>query len=370
MKKIWKWYRDSCYTTQLSPGCKECAKGKKLVLLITGLCPSNCFYCPLSEEKRGRDRIFADEWELKNEDETYKLVQEAEYINASGAGITGGDPLVVWERTMRYIELLKNSFGEKFHVHLYTSALKNTGRIEKLVSAGLDEIRYHPPLSQWGRIKGSRLSETIRSLKNLVDQAIEIPSIPGWEKEIIGLIKWADENHVKWVNLNELEYSETNLEELNRRGYTVKNDVSAAVKGSQETAYRVLNEVKNLDVGVHYCSSSFKDGVQLKNRLKNRAKNTAKKYEIVTDEGTLLKGIITSDADVDLSKTLIYLKKQNLIDEEYLFLNIEKKRIETAVWILEKISRRLKKQGFKCYMIEEYPTEDHLEVERVPLPVK
>ena len=99
MKKIISWLNESSYIAPLSPACKMCAKGSKMVILITGLCSAKCFYCPLSTRKLGKDRIFANEWELENEEDTEKLIHEAKYIEATGAGITGGDPLVVWRRT-------------------------------------------------------------------------------------------------------------------------------------------------------------------------------------------------------------------------------------------------------------------------------
>ena len=60
MKKVFDWLNESSYTEPLSLACKMCAEGSKMVILITGLCPADCFYCPLSSEKTGRDRIFAD----------------------------------------------------------------------------------------------------------------------------------------------------------------------------------------------------------------------------------------------------------------------------------------------------------------------
>ena len=74
MKDIHKWSNESIFTKPLSPACKMCEKGSKMVLLITGLCSANCFYCPLSTRKLGKDRIFANEWELKGEDDTDKLI--------------------------------------------------------------------------------------------------------------------------------------------------------------------------------------------------------------------------------------------------------------------------------------------------------
>jgi pyruvate formate-lyase activating enzyme-like uncharacterized protein len=157
---------------------------------------------------------------------------------------------------------------------------------------------------------------------------------------------------------------------LIKRGFTIKDDISAAVKGSQESANKVIDIVadEDFEVGVHYCSSSFKDGIQLKNRIKRRAKNIVKNYEVISNEGTLLKGVIYTQK-MSLRKLINLLKQEFEIEDKYLFLNDEKNRIEIALWILEKISLNLKKRGFECYMIEEYPTADGLEVERIPLPL-
>ena len=55
------------------------------------------------------------------------------------------------------------------------------------------------------------------------------------------------------------------------------------------------------------------------------------------------------------------------VEDKHIFLNNEKNRIELDLVVLEKIVSILKKQGFECYMVEEYPTADGLEVERAPL---
>ena len=372
MKKIFSWLNDSSYIAPLSPACSMCAQGSKMVVLITGLCPAGCYYCPLSLKKLGNDYIFADEWQLKNEDDTEKLILEANYIKATGAGITGGDPLIVWRRTKKYISLLKNNFGKDFHIHLYTSGAKNVEYIEDIVSVGLDEIRFHPLPKHWDNMDKSPVFKGIKNALNTdVDVAIEIPVIPDMQKQIISLIKWADSVGIKWVNLNELEFSETNAEKLKNKGFTVKDDISAAVKGSQETAIKILNSVSEKNdyrVGVHYCSSSFKDGIQLKNRITRRAKSVAKKYEIISDEGTLIKGMVCSKS-MSLQKIYEILNNEFKVDKKYLFINNEKGCVETGVWILEKIAGSFKKRGLHCYMIEEYPTADHLEVERTPLPL-
>jgi len=91
-------------------GCVQCRRGAKMVLLVTGLCPFHCFYCPLSEKKKDRDVIYANERKVREESD---VIEEARSISAEGTGITGGDPLFVLERTLHYIWLLKEEFGQE-----------------------------------------------------------------------------------------------------------------------------------------------------------------------------------------------------------------------------------------------------------------
>jgi len=214
----------------------------------------------------------------------------------------------------------------------------------------------------------SPITDTItNAVKTNCDVAIEIPVIPDMENEIFSLIKWAENIGINWINLNELEYSETNAEELNKKDYTVKDEISAAVKGSQGTAIKVLEMVSQNDfkIGVHYCSSSFKDGIQLRNRIKRRAKNVAKDYEIISEDGTLIKGVIYTKSS--LKDLFHFIKNEFNVDGNLIFL--DKNRIEIALWILEEIAPILIKCGVDCFMVEEYPTADKLEVERTPLPL-
>jgi pyruvate formate-lyase activating enzyme-like uncharacterized protein len=346
-----------------------CANGSKMVVLVTGLCSATCYYCPLSFKKGGTDRIFADEWELEDENDTNTLVREAELIEATGAGITGGDPLVVWKRTRRYITLLKEVFGTRFNIHLYTSALKNAEHLPDLVAAGLDEVRFHPLPQTWTSMGKNPIRKAIIDMvKSPAKVAIEIPVIPDMEKEILALLMWADQHSVRWVNLNELEFSERNCKAFTTLGYTVKDGISAAVRGSQRTALKVLRTVqkKNLALGVHYCSVSFKDGVQLRNRLKRRAGNIARPYDVVTGDGTLIKGAIYSTRN-SLRKVSTILRETYGIPPHLFYIDKEKKRVELAAWLLEKHAKSLARQECDCYIVEEYPTADRLEVERMPI---
>ena len=319
----------------------------------------------------GKDVIYADEWQLPTDKHSDILLQEAKSIAAEGAGITGGDPLHVWNRTYQYIQLLKNEFGESFHIHLYTSGLVNPDKIPKLSMAGLDEIRFHPPPSQWNNLQKSIVNKSIiKAQETSLDIAIEIPAIPTMEDEIKQLINYANSKKIRWINLNELEFSEQNAQALLQHGYHVKNELSAAVLGSEKTAMKILYEMnsKNLNIGLHYCSVSFKDGIQLRNRIIRRANHTAKPYQEITPDGTLLFGVIENTIDT-LFKLNHELHNTHGIPKDMFMLNQEFNRIEIAGWILEDITPILIKQGNRCFIIEEYPTADHLEIERIPLPM-
>ncbi len=347
----------SVYRGTLPKGCVLCAQGAKMVLLVTGRCSSSCFYCPLSEYKMGRDVVYADEMPVEKDDD---IIYEGKMIDALGTGITGGDPLVVFNRTLHYIDLLKEKFGEKHHIHLYTAS-GNMEAYKILAEHGLDEIRIHPPPEVWGKIENTIYGKRIMwAVKTDMDVGVEVPAIPGYEEGLIHLIRFSSEAGVKFVNLNELEFSETNAEEMLKRGFDVKSDVSSAAKGSEELAVKI---VKNVDVPitVHYCSSSFKDAVQMKNRIKRRAKNVAKDYEVITEEGTLILGVIYAD---DITLAYKKIKEEFEIPENLIAINYDRNRVEMAPWILEEIAEEIE---YDAYEVEEYPTYDRLQVESLKL---
>jgi pyruvate formate-lyase activating enzyme-like uncharacterized protein len=128
------------YTGDLAQGCRLCEKGAKLVLFVTGLCGRGCVFCPLSEKRRDRDVAWANEREVLGADD---IIEEALRMNALGAGITGGDPLLKMEKTFGYISLLKKRFGGEFHIHLYTATPASQENLRMLRETGLDEIRFH-----------------------------------------------------------------------------------------------------------------------------------------------------------------------------------------------------------------------------------
>lgn len=358
MRKIVRMENGSARSGRLPKGCELCEQGAKLVLLVTGKCARRCCYCPLSSEKKGKDVFFANERRVST---TQEVIDEARLIDALGTGITGGDPLEEMGRTTQSIRALKKRFGRGHHVHLYTSTTEPR-RIRALSNAGLDEIRFHPPLSAWRRLSTTDFNRAVKLSKALgMYVGLEIPVLPGRRADLESAIRFADERDLDFVNLNELEFSETNWRTLRRLGYDVKedDDVSSGVAGSGQLALELLK----LDVGVplHYCSSSFKDGIQLRRRIMRRARNVRKPHEVLTEDGTLIKGVIETD---DVSATAAWILKEFHVPGRLIWSDKQKNRLEVAPWVLEEISRKI---GLPSFIVEEYPTADRLEVERTPL---
>ena len=355
---------------KLSEGCRYCVKGQKLVLFITGLCSNNCFFCPISDQKKNKDVIYANEWKITNEKD---LIKEAELTKAKGAGITGGDPLLKLNRTVKYIKLLKKNFGKKFHIHLYTSLnFVNENRLKKLYKAGLDEIRFHPMLNkknEWPRI--------LLAKKFDWDVGVEIPVIPGKKKETISLIDYFKDK-IDFLNLNELEISDSNANKLRQRGFRQKSKLSYAVKGSQELAKQLLKYLKNTRLNVHYCTAKTKDKAQLTKRIKRRAVSVSKKFDFITPEGTLLRGAIylkNSFPGFDYKKRmtrinkskavkeLVKIKKQLNIPKNMLYLDKTRIRLLTSIAVIDNIKDKLKKLNLIPVIMEEYPTHDAMIVD-------
>ncbi len=329
-----------------------CVKGQKLVLFITGICPRRCHFCPLSEKKFSKDVVYADEWLIKNPKNPKELIQEAKLIKAKGAGITGGDPLVKLDRCIKYIKLLKKHFTKKFHIHLYTSLnLVNKNNLKKLHKAGLDEIRFHPDLDN------NKLWPKLSLAKDFKwDVGIEIPVLPNKEKQIKKLIDFAEKSKIKFINLNELEFSDTEVKHYNLKKFKRKDNLSYGVKGSEELADKLLKYAKNKKISVHYCSSKLKDSVQLKQRIKRRAKSIANKFDIITKDGTIIRGIIYGNP-----KKAKQILIKNKVPKD--LFKKENNYTITAITVVHKLKDKLKKAKLKPAIVEQYPTQDKTKID-------
>jgi len=142
-------------------------------------------------------------------------------------------------------------------------------------------------------------------------------------------------------------------------GYAMKHELSYGVKGADVVALRILE--RRWKTTVHYCTSGYKDGWQLRSRIKRRAENVAHPWDVITEDGTLLKGIVEG---ADLEPLMRDLANTYHVPTDLMGVDGPRKRLEIAPWILEEIASKLHRPAF---LVEEYPTSDGLEVERTRL---
>jgi pyruvate formate-lyase activating enzyme-like uncharacterized protein len=278
------------------------------------------------------------------------VLEEARMIDALGTGITGGEPLLKLDTVLKYIRSLKAELGEEHHIHLYTGTLPQRTVLLRLKEAGLDEIRVHPALETPKMM--AELEETLREAVSLeLEAGVEIPSLKPAPR-ILEIIKKTG----AFLNLNELEFSETNQDQLKAMGFQPQDKCFGAL-GSKEVAE---NNFMDDGAKVHYCSSSFKDAVQLRERFKRRARRVARSFEEITEDGTLILGTIEGR----ISEAADILTQLEVPKSMYAVMG---DRIEMAAWVLEEIYPRLKRQGCHPTIEERYPTGDGQVVERIPL---
>jgi pyruvate formate-lyase activating enzyme-like uncharacterized protein len=313
---------------RLADGCVLCYEGAKMVLFVTGRCGRNCWYCPLSDTRRNKDVVYANDRLVGSPED---IIEEAEMMSALGTGVTGGEPFLVLDDVVRYCRLLKEHFGPDHHIHLYTGIAPRRAQLEPLCGL-VDEIRLHPPQELWAGILASPYAASVRTARDLgFSIGIEVPSLPGIE-DLAAILPDLD-----FLNINELEWSETNAGAMRERHLDLEDGLHNAVGGAAAWAAPLLGDKK-----VHFCSSAFKDSVQLRERLKRIAENTARSFDEVTEDGTIVYGVLEIE-DGEVPQAL----KEDIYD-----LEVSGNRVEMAWWVLAELRDRL--PGRK-EIVERYP---------------
>ncbi len=311
-----------------------------MVLFVTGMCDRRCWYCPLSKERKGRDVVFANDRQVTSPAE---CISEAEVMSALGTGVTGGEPLLVPDRVADYCRTLKSRFGTEHHIHLYTG--RAPGDRDLLLLRGLvDEIRMHPPHALWAGISETPYARSAQRARELgFSVGIEVPALPGLDhlQEALPLLDF--------LNINELEWGESCAAAMRRRGLEPRDGLANAVSGSRAWGKEILSHEK-----VHWCPSVFKDSVQLRERLKRIAANTARPFDEVTDDGTVIYGVLEPAGGAPAGAPEGF--------ETDLF-EVCGDHLETAWWVLVEEAERL--PGRK-YVVERYPNQGMV-VEVTPL---
>ena len=371
-KKIHNTPWGSLYTGSLSRGCQQCITGSKLVVLVTTECTSNCFYCPLSIERKTSHYAFANERPIRTIDD---LIIEASNMDAKGASMTGGDPLEEhsFSKTLEFSGILRKNYSESFHIHLYTRGKEITSEMLSAINPYIDEIRFHVINLEkdFNQIKLATQFE--------MDIGIEVPLIPtkGFEYYCEMITRFStiipDNDQFFFINLNELEVSETNYRKLLTHGLKCNPHNLSAVDGSYELGQEIIEWAShNSTIPVHLCALQTKDAVQLPNRL-HRIANTVKLPSDVVipdgpDKGLLIRGVIQSKYN-DLTHIRRVLLSKFQIPENLISVDLGIKRLLTNAALLDELKEDIKTlfPTVTLGIAEEYPTYDRLQTTWIEL---
>lgn len=332
-------------------GCIQCQQGSKLVLFVTGKCHWGCDYCPLSDNRRESPDMFANERRCSDFSE---VIEEGKAMRATGTGITGGDPMLDFDKTVEAVKALKEAFGAEHHIHCYTSIPIKPEQAKELGEAGLDELRFH------------LLDLTLDRYRDSVNAAaeagicvgIELPAEPDKGEKLHALLLQLNDSPVEFLNLNELEITVGNQKNMDVRGFNLAGGITAAAEGSAALAIELKEAAEDLNFHVKFCTASYKDAGQLRNRFKRRGEATLRPYEVLSDDDTIIFGAIPCSLE-DAADDVQELAEQLGLHEGWIRYDATSQRIEIPLSAAEEIAEHL---SVPVLMVEVHPTHDRLEV--------
>ena len=350
-------------------GCIQCQMGSKLVLFITGHCHWMCDYCPLSENRREIDWMFANERRVEIGDWD-AVIEEARAMNATGAGITGGDPVMARERVLQACKILKNEFGDDFHLHMYTSIPFKAEWARDFAEAGLDEIRFH-----FLDLESEKYTETMSAcVESGMLTGVEIPCEPDKENELMQLLETMRDMPVQFLNLNELEITVGNHDNMEVRGFNLSDEITAGAAGSGELATRMRDRVMAASIGapdpedgtvrepypyhLKFCTATYKDSGQLRRRFIRRGEHTISPHEILTEDGTLLFGAVDCSLE-DSEEWIEEIHTETGLPRRFMLYDSDNERIELPLSMAEELVGEIEAP---ISLVEVHPTHERLEM--------
>ena len=240
---------------------------------VTNNCHRDCYFCfnPNQEEFAYYcEHPFP--WRRQLDD----LAAESE--SPVCIALTGGEPLLMFDETCAFFERAGELFPQA-HLRLYTSGdLLDEGRIARLASCGLDEIRFSVKQDDPEPLLEKVLSNMALAQKAIPAVMVEMPVIPGTEGFMKGLILRLDDMGVQGINLLEFAYPMWNWPVYESLGLELRNppwevffDYSYAgtlpVQGSEELCLELMlwAHEQGCELGLHYCSLENKHRAQVRN---------------------------------------------------------------------------------------------------------
>jgi len=292
----------------LSPGCRVCLEGQWSCLFINGKCNCRCFYCPTEQNDISIPTT--------NRIPFSTALTYAEYIRRfsfRGLSISGGEPMLTFDRTIDYLETARRVLGPDIHFWLYTNGTRVTReRLETLKAAGLNEIRFDISAVDYDLTKPEMAAGIIDCV------TIEIPAIPEDADRMAVLLPKMTSAGVCHLNLHQLRLTPHNRTQMLKRNYTFLHGESVTVLESELTALALMQIAcdQQLPLPVNYCSFVYKRRYQQAATRRRNALDMIKGWESVTENG-FIRSLSITGAPSALKETAAIIEKNDPLKQRW-----------------------------------------------------
>jgi pyruvate formate-lyase activating enzyme-like uncharacterized protein len=319
------------YCGVLSPGCLTCGQGAWSCMYINCLCTANCFFCP-QDRKMKKESLPSAEGITFDEPNSY--VDYLEKFGFRGVGFSGGETMLVFEKLLLYIIRIRQKFGKKFYLWVYTNGdLVNAEKLKRLKRAGLDEIRFNISARNYDL----RPVELATKFINTV--TVEIPAIPEDYEVLKKCIFKMQEIGVNHLNIHQLTTKKYNYRNFINRNYTFLHLASGIpILESEITALRLIRYAvdNNIRLSINYCSDVYKNRFQGRGHRKRAASLSREDYEEETDSG-YIRHLSVKDSLTNI-KSIVKVLRENKCREKLWSLDATKTEISFHSSILKYIN--------------------------------
>ena len=308
-KVKYSFMNNKIYTGDLSPGCIICGEGYWQCMQINIVCTANCFFCP-------QNRKIKTESPPREPDTNCTIPNPKSYLkylkrfNFKGVGITGGEPLLVFELVLSYLNEIRKGFADKIYLWLYTNgSLVDETKLEKLKQAGLNEIRFNISANNYD-LKPVKLAT-----RYINTVTVEIPAIPEDYEIVKKSLPEMKKIGVKHLNLHNLRASRHNYRNLLKRNYTFLHNHPNTTLESELTALKLVKYSLDKKIGlpINYCSEVYKDRLQGKGYRRWTAPLAKDDVEELTS-ANYIRRLSIKDTSYNLKKIIGILRKNKCDD--------------------------------------------------------
>ena len=327
----WGFHNSKVDVSNLSKGCQLCGEGQWSCLFINNLCNGKCFYCPTQQNDLAQPETNTLIFE---EPETY--VDYIRKFGFKGVSISGGEPLISFEKSLAFVKAVKDEFGDEVYVWLYTNGiLLTTEKVEALKQAGLDEMRFDIGATNY---KTDKLKLAIGQIPVVT---VEIPAVPQEEELLKQKLHELKELGVNHVNFHQMRLTPYNFNQLIEHDYTYLHGEKVTVLESELTALRLIQYSldEGINLPINYCSFVYKNRFQKSANRKKHAPMVAKPWESVTENGFIRRLFVKPNQE---QKEELLNEMDFYIDQQLAFYNEARNELDFHPYILDEI----KNMGF------------------------